>query len=253
MKVLFLGDVVGDDACEFLMTELPKLRRMHGVDLTLINGENSAEGNGITPYSAQKLLDAGADVITTGNHCFKRREVTSLFEQNERILRPANLGNQVPGAGLCKLDFGSFQVAVINLQGTVYMQAIDNPFHYADKLLEQIDTPVIIVDFHAEATAEKKALGYYLAGRVSAVIGTHTHIQTADESILENHTGYITDAGMTGVQESVLGIEKEIIIRRMTSYFPQKHVFAKGVCVAKGVLLEIEPKTGRCISIQRIS
>lgn len=253
MKILFIGDVVGQKSCEFLIGELPKLKRRYDIDVTIVNGENSADGNGITPYSAKLLLGGGADVITTGNHCFKRREMTPFYDESDIVIRPANLGDEIAGKGMCRLDFGKFRLAVINLIGTSYMQPADNPFNCVEKMLEEIDTKNIVVDFHAEATAEKKAMGYFLAGRVSAVLGTHTHVQTADEIVIDGHTGYITDVGMTGVHESVLGIDKDVIIQRLTTYFPQKHVYAEGNPRINGVVLDIDSASGRCLSITRIN
>ena len=170
MNILFVGDVVGQSSCRDLTDALPSLKKRYEVDVTIVNGENSADGNGITPYSSDILLSGGADVITTGNHCFKRPEMSALFEESEVIIRPANYGNGCPGRGFCILDFGAYSLAVINLIGINYMQAVDNPFSCVDKILEEIDTKNIIVDFHAETTSEKKAMGYYLEGRVSAVL-----------------------------------------------------------------------------------
>ena len=252
MKILFVGDIVGQNACREFTAVLPGLKQKYGIDVTIVNGENSADGNGITPYSADLLLSGGADVITTGNHCFRRAEMNSLYEESSVIIRPANYGGECPGKGYTILDFGSYSLAVVNLIGTTFMQAVDNPFHCIDKILKEIDTKNILVDFHSETTSEKKALGYYLAGRVSAVVGTHTHVQTADECILENHTGYITDVGMTGVQESVLGIDKDIIIARLTTYYPQRHIYAKGRTTVNAVALEIDQRSGACRSIKRI-
>lgn len=229
------------------------MKRELSVDLTIANGENSSDGNGITPRSAKLLLDSGVDVITTGNHCFKRKEMDELYESSDCIIRPANLGDEIVGKGWCLYDMGKYTVAVVNLMGTAFMQAIDNPFTYVDKLLEQIPTKNIIVDFHAEATAEKKAMGYYLSGKVSAVLGTHTHVQTADEAILDGHTGYITDAGMTGVQEnSVLGIQKDIIIEKFRYYYPQRYLYADGKTCMNAVLMNIDSKTGKCLDIKRL-
>ena len=213
MRVIFIGDVVGSAGCEALETELTSIKREYGADTVIVNGENSAEENGIDPNSAQRLFDSGADVITTGNHVFRKRSVYELLETNERVIRPANYGEDVPGRGLCELDFGAYRAAVINLLGTTYLQPIENPFKYADKLLAETDAKIIIVDFHAEATSEKRAMGFYLSGRASAVIGTHTHVQTADEQIIGG-TGYITDAGMTGPRDSVLGVAKDIILEK---------------------------------------
>lgn len=251
MRVIFIGDVVGSAGCEALEAELTSIKREYGADTVIVNGENSAADNGIDPNSAQRLFDSGADVITTGNHVFRKRSVNELLETNERVIRPANYGEDVPGKGLCELDFGAYRAAVINLLGTTYLQPIENPFKYADKLLAETDAKIIIVDFHAEATSEKRAMGFYLSGRASAVIGTHTHVQTADEQIIGG-TGYITDAGMTGPRDSVLGVEKDIIIEKFLSYQPQKHIFAEGDCEINGVCLDIDVKSGKCTSIERI-
>lgn len=250
MNILFVGDVVGQKSGEFLIKELPRIKREHAVDMTVVNGENSADGNGITPFSANLLLE-GADVITTGNHCFRRREMNDLYEESRVIIRPANLGDTV-GRGYTVFDMGKTRVAVINLIGMAFMENCDNPFHCADSLLEKVDTPNIIVDFHAEATSEKKAMGFYLAGRVSAVIGTHTHVQTADEQILGGHTGYITDVGYTGVRDSVLGIDKDAIIARLTSYYPHKHTYPEGDIMINAAVISIDEKNGKCTRIERL-
>lgn len=250
MNILFVGDVVGQKSAEFLIAALPQIKRENSIDLTIVNGENSADGNGITPYSAGILLD-GADVITTGNHCFRRREMNDLYETSSVIVRPANLGETV-GRGYTILDMGKTRVAVINLIGMAFMESCDNPFHCADRLLAEIDTPNIIVDFHAEATSEKKAMGFYLAGRVTAVIGTHTHVQTADEQIIGGHTGYITDVGYTGVRDSVLGVDKDAIIARLTTYYPQKHTYPEGDIMINAAVISTDGKSGKCTGIKRI-
>ena len=251
MNILFIGDVVGHKSVNYLASVLPALKKKHSVDMTVINGENSADGNGITPYSANMLFDI-CDVITTGNHCFRRREMNDMYESNEYVLRPANLGDTY-GHGMCVYDMGRTRVAVIDLIGMTYMDCCDNPFKCADRLLEGIEERIVLVDFHAEATSEKKAMGYYLAGRVSAVLGTHTHVQTADEQILEGFTGYITDVGFTGAKNSVLGIDKDTIIAKFTSYYPQKHSYPDGEICINAVLIEIEDKSGKCVSIKRIN
>lgn len=253
MRILFIGDVVGQKACVYLQQRLPKFRHENQVDITIINGENSADGNGITQYSAGQLFAAGADVITTGNHCFKRHDMNVMYEESDIVLRPANFGNACVGRGYTVLDMGSRSLAVVNLIGTAYMQPVDNPFTCAEALLKEINTPNIIVDFHAEATAEKKAMGYFLAGKVSAVLGTHTHVQTADETIIDNHTGYITDTGMTGVHDSVLGVDKNVIIERLSTYYPQRHTPADGEIKMNAVLLDIDKKDGKCTGILRIN
>lgn len=248
MKLLMIGDVVGDVGCQFLQKKLPALRRELGADLVVVNGENSANGNGITAFSAKQIFQAGADLITTGNHAFQRRDQLHIYEE-ERILRPANYSDACPGKGVGVIDCGACQVAVVNLSGVLFLDHLDNPFDTADRLLSQIDTPNIIVDFHAEATSEKRAMGFWLAGRVTAVIGTHTHVQTADACILSEHTGYLTDAGMTGVEDSVLGVKKEIAIDRLRLHLPQRFEEAQGDCFLNGVLVEFQEKCGKCTKI----
>lgn len=251
MKILFIGDVVGKRGCEALQKELPSLKRELSADIVIVNGENSAEGNGITAHSAGMIFEAGADVITTGNHCFRQKGIEEEFERNERIIRPANYDDEVYGKGVCELDCGAYSVCVINLLGTTYLQPLENPFRCVDKLLEKNSSRIVILDFHAEATSEKRAMGYYLAGRATAVLGTHTHVTTADEQIIDG-TGYITDVGMTGPKESILGVDKDIIIERFLTYYPKRHVFAGGDIELNGVLLDIDHKSGKCTGIERV-
>ncbi|MDD6098167.1 MAG: TIGR00282 family metallophosphoesterase [Ruminococcus sp.] len=251
-KLLFIGDVVGKPGCTFLEEKLRGIKKLYGIDITIVNGENSAQGNGITKFSANMLFDAGADVITTGNHAFRRREAFEIYD-NDYIIRPANYpAGGCPGKGVCLLDMGSYSVAVVNLMGTVYLDPLDNPFTVIDGLLEDIKTPNIFVDFHAEATSEKKAMGYYLAGKVSGVFGTHTHVQTADECILSSHTAYITDAGMTGPEESVLGVEIKPAVDRLRFRLSTRFVEASGDCFLCGVVVEFDEKTGKSHKIERI-
>ena len=188
MNILVIGDVVSDIGCRFLRKKLPAFKKLKDIDFCIVNGENSAAGNGITPLSAQELFTSGADFITTGNHVYRRKEVYDLLDESEFIIRPCNYPEANPGKGYSIVDMGRYSVAVINLMGTMYMESLENPFTAVDRVLKEIGnaTPVILVDFHAEATSEKQALAYYLDGRVSAVYGTHTHIQTADDSILPN-------------------------------------------------------------------
>ena len=250
MKLLMFGDAVGESGTHCICKYAPKLKRETGAELVIVNGENSAAGNGITETSAQQLFSAGTDVITTGNHCFRRR-CDHIFS-DERILRPANYTEGAPGSGVCLLDCGRYAVAVINLMGTAFMEALDNPFSVVDGLLAEISTPNILVDFHAEATAEKRAMGWYLAGRVSAVIGTHTHVQTADEEILDGKTGYLTDVGMNGAARSVLGVCAEQAIQKQRFHRPVQFTEASGACIVNAVCLEIDSKTGICTKIDRI-
>lgn len=252
MNLLFLGDVVGAVGTDFVAEKLRGIKKFYNINMTVVNGENSANGNGITVRSAKQLLSCGADVITTGNHCYRRREIYDMLENEEYLLRPANFPDGNPGHGWCVFDLGVTRVAVINLMGTVYMEALDNPFAAADWILEKIDTPNIIVDFHAEATGEKKAMGFYLAGKVTAVFGTHTHVQTADEIILNNHTGYITDAGMCGPELSVLGVKTEIAIEKQRYHSPVKFSESENPPFINGVVIKFDHNNGKCVKIERV-
>ncbi|MDR2655891.1 MAG: TIGR00282 family metallophosphoesterase [Oscillospiraceae bacterium] len=252
MRILCIGDVVGSAGCEFLLSELPKLRRFYNADFTAVNGENSNNQNGITPKSADIIFSAGADVITTGNHVFKKREIYDYLDENPYILRPANYPDSTPGRGFCTVDKGRYDVCVINLMGVVFMENLANPFRYIDSLLNGIKAKVVLVDFHAEATSEKIALASYIDGRVSAVVGTHTHVQTADERLLPKGTAFITDLGMTGPKNSSLGLCIEPIIQKFINYMPVRYSVADGACILCGVCIEIDEKTGKALSIERI-
>jgi len=252
IQVLAIGDVVGKEGCSFLRQHLPELRKKYNIDLVIANGENSAVGNGILPSSAEDLYVSGVDVITTGNHVYKRREIYPYLDENPSIIRPANYPAGGYGRGVCVFDAGRYRAAVVNLQGTVYQDSLDCPFRTMDKILKELDTPIILVDFHAEATSEKNALGYYLDGRVSAVFGTHTHVPTADERILPKGTGYVTDLGMTGPIDSVLGVKPECVIDRFLTKLPTRFEIAKSPCKIDGILFRIEKSTGKCLNISRI-
>ena len=253
MNVLCVGDVVGSIGCQHLEKVLPLIKRNYCVDVCIVNGEISADGNGITPTSAERLFAAGADAITGGNHSFRRAEMYDRFERNNGVLRPANFPETAPGCGVFVVDKGRFQVAVINLMGVVYMDPLACPFETLEKILKNTDLPKCrIVDFHAEATAEKKALAYFADGQISALFGTHTHVQTADEQILPNGTAFITDVGMTGPIESVLGVRAELAIAKMRDKLPVRFEIAKGDCMMNALLLDIDPKTGRTVSVQRL-
>lgn len=252
-NLLFIGDVVGDAGCRFFRANMRKIKQNYKIDITIVNGENSAQGNGITPNSAEELINAGADVITTGNHVFRRKEIYPVLESSDYIIRPANYPQgRAYGKGVCVLDMGSYSVAVVNLMGTAFMDALDNPFEKAEELIAEIDTPNIFVDFHGEATSEKKAMGHFLTGRVTGVFGTHTHVQTADEAILGNHTAYITDVGMTGVENSCLGVESSIIIDKFRFHMPARFKEAEGDCFLCGIVVSFDEKTGTAKSIERI-
>lgn len=254
MKVLCIGDVVGKVGCEFLRSKLPALKKVKGIDVVICNGENSSDGNGITPASADYIFQSGVDVITLGNHSFRRKEVYSYLDDTPYIIRPANFPEATtPGVGFCTLDLGRVQLTVINLIGTMFMEAgLESPFDKIDKLLKNIDSRIIIVDFHAETTSEKLAMGYYLDGRVSVVFGTHTHVQTSDEHILKNGTGYITDLGMTGPLNSVLGVKKEISIEKFKTRMPVRFELEKGDCKMECVIFDIDEKSGKTTFAERL-
>ncbi len=253
MNILCVGDVVGSVGCAYLQQVLPGLKRELAVDVCIVNGENSADGNGILPTSAQAVFEAGADVITGGNHTFRRREICDYLEENPMVLRPANLPAGTPGQGMTVVDRGRYQVTVINLLGTVYMESLENPFDTLDKLFAEAGYPrFCVVDFHAEATAEKKGLAFYNDGRLSAVFGTHTHVATADEQILPGGTGFITDVGMTGPALSCLGIKPELAIQKMRTKLPVRFAVADGPCALDAVLFTLDDKTGHTIAVRRI-
>lgn len=253
MNLMFIGDVVGNTGCEFLASKIHTLKKKYNVDITVINGENSATGNGITGVSCERLTAMGADVITTGNHAFRRRESLGIFDEVPHLVRPYNYPDGVIGKGYYILDMGRTRVAVLNLMGVVYMEPLGNPFEAVDKALAEIDTKNIFVDIHAEATAEKKALGYYLNGRVTAVMGTHTHVQTADETLLSNGTAYITDVGMTGPEESVLGVDIAPAIEKQRFNIPVRFVEAATPCMVNGVVVTFDERTGKATNIQRFN
>jgi metallophosphoesterase (TIGR00282 family) len=248
-----LGDVVGPSGCARVAAMLPTLKARYGADMVIANGENSAEGNGITPQSFKQLLDAGVDVVTGGNHILRRRQIYDKLDEKAGLIRPANYHKSAPGAGHYIFDHPRFPVCVINLQGVVYMQNLQSPFDRADELLTalSLSAKIIVVDFHAEATAEKICLGHYLDGRVSAVLGTHTHVPTADARILPNGTAYCTDVGMCGGLNSVLGVEKSLAVLRMRTALPVKFETDAADVRLSGVMLDIDEKTGKCREIEQ--
>lgn len=257
MKVLAVGDVCAPDGCDYALKMIPRIRREENIDLVIVNGENSAEGNGILPQSADMLFAAGADIITGGNHTLRRKEFYTTLDTNPCVLRPHNLPDVDTGSGYCLLDMGRAQVAVINLMGQIYLERTnaDNPFKCVDVLLEKAQNDgakYIFVDFHAEATSEKRAMGFYLDGKVSAVFGTHTHVQTADAQILPNGTGYITDLGMTGVINSILGVKNDIIINRLKNNDMSRFEQASGECMLNGCIFDIDETTGLAKSVKLI-
>ena len=251
INVLFIGDIVGSNGCDFAEKTVGRLRAQKKLDLVIANGENSADGNGITKASMEHIFRF-ADVITTGNHCFRRKEFTEYYDIKENLLRPANYPDGVVGKGVVTVDMGRYSFAVINLMGTAFMEALNNPYECIDRLLGDIDTKNILVDLHAEATSEKKAMGFYLSGKVSAVIGTHTHVQTADEAILDGHTAYITDAGMCGAELSVLGVKKELAIEKQRTKCPVRFTESDEAPFFNGVLMQIDEKCGKALGIERL-
>ncbi|MCL6622346.1 MAG: TIGR00282 family metallophosphoesterase [Syntrophobacterales bacterium] len=254
MRILFVGDIVGSPGRRAVAELVPRLVDRFLVDLVVANGENAAGGIGITPQVAEELLNQGVDVLTSGNHIWKHKEIVPYLEEGDRLLRPANYPPGTPGRGVTVVETAAgHRAAILNLEGRVFMSPLECPFRTADRLLAELppDLRTILVDFHAEATSEKLALGWYLDGRVSAVIGTHTHVQTADERILPGGTGYITDAGMTGPLNGVIGMKKEIILERFLTQRPQPFKVASAQLQLQGVLLELD-ETGRCRQIQRL-
>lgn len=254
MRILCIGDVVGSIGCRFLREKLPALKRFQGIDLVICNGENSADGNGLTIASAKYLFDSGVDVITLGNHAFRRKEIFEYMDSHHEIIRPANFPDSAaPGFGIVNFDMGRRIVTVINIMGNMYLESgLDCAFDVVDRVLPRAESHIIIVDFHAEATSEKRAMGYYLDGRVSALFGTHTHVQTSDAQVLPNGTGYITDVGMTGTVHSVLGVKTDIIIRKFRTKLPARFDLADGDCKLEAVLFEVDDKTGKCRSAESI-
>lgn len=252
MVIFAVGDVVSHIGCEFLREKLPAFKKVKGIDFCIANGENSAVGNGITPHSARYLFDSGVDFITTGNHALRKPEIFEYFDNERFILRPANFHRETPGRGYALVDMGFTEICVINLMGNVYMENCDNPFDTVDRILEEVPNKIKIVDFHAEATAEKIAMGRYLDGKVSAVFGTHTHVMTNDAAVLPEGTGYITDLGMTGPVNSVLGVNIESAVKRLRTGIPTRFTTAEGECMLNGCIFEIDNKTGKCLSVEPI-
>lgn len=256
MNILFVGDIVGEPGRRAVRHLVPVLRQQHAVDVVIANGENSAGGSGITPGTAKEIFDSGVDVITSGDHLWDQKEVVELLTSEARFVRPLNYPEGTAGQGstLLRLDDGRV-IGVINVQGRTFMPDLDNPFHAARREVDRIRlmTPVIFVDMHAEATSEKIALARMLDGQVSAVIGTHTHVQTADEQIFPGGTAFLCDAGFTGPQESVLGREIEPVIRRFLTNTPQRFGVAKERIVLNGALVSVDDQSGQANQIVRIS
>ena len=261
MKLLFIGDIVGQPGRNAVKTLLPQLREQHALDFVIANGENSAGGSGITPKTAEEIFSAGVDVITSGDHLWDQKEVMELLAGEKRFLRPLNYPPGTPGQGSAVFEVRKAErgvrsvIAVMNAQGRTFMADLENPFHAARVEVERLrqQTRIIFVDFHAEATSEKIAFARYLDGLVSAVVGTHTHVQTADERIFPGGTAYLSDAGFTGPHESVLGREIEPVIKRFLTNMPQRFEVAKNRVMLHGAVIEIDDASGKALKIQRVS
>ena len=256
VKVLMIGDVIGEPGLKALFAGLGELRRRLAVDLVVANGENAAAGVGITAAEFKRLRDAGVDVITSGNHVWEKPGATELLNSEERLLRPANYPPEAPGHGFCFVEKAGLRFAILNLQGRESMSPIDCPFRGATAILDKVEAEqrgsFVIVDFHAESSEEKEALAFHLDGRVSAFAGTHTHVQTADERILPQGTGYLGDLGMTGPSDSVIGVKTDICIRRSLTQIPIKMETAEGSAIIRGALFTIDAQSRRCISVERL-
>ncbi|MCH4389948.1 MULTISPECIES: TIGR00282 family metallophosphoesterase [Staphylococcus] len=254
MRILFIGDIVGKVGRNAIAEYLPKIKQSYRPTVSIVNAENAAHGKGLTEKLYKQLLRDGVDFMTMGNHTYGQREIYDFIDDANRMVRPANFPSEAPGVGMRFIQINDIKLAIINLQGRSFMQDIDDPFKKADQLIEEAkkETNFIFVDFHAETTSEKNAMGWYLDGRVSAVVGTHTHIQTSDERVLPNGTGYITDVGMTGYYDGILGINRDEVIERFITSLPQRHVVPDdGRSVLSGVIIDLD-KDGKTKRIERI-
>ncbi len=263
MRILFIGDIFGRPGRNIVREQLPRLVREHNIDLTIANVEIAAAGFGVTPALAQEFFDMGIEVQTTGNHIWDKREIMEYFQSADgnpesaarRLIRPANFPPGMPGHGYYEgrlRNLGNIPYAVINLQGRIFMTSNDDPFRTADDILHKTSAKVILVDFHAEATSEKIAMGWYLDGRVTAVLGTHTHVPTADERVLPNGTAYLTDVGMSGPYDSVIGVKKEIVVNKFLTNLPVRFEPATGGVRLCAVVIDCDENTGKARSIQRV-
>ena len=252
-RILFVADVVGSPGREAVRSILPGLKRELDPDLTILNGENSAGGFGLTAKLVTELKSAGADVITTGNHVFAQKDFVPELPALDRVLRPANYPAGAPGTGWCVVDTGGYEVLVMNLIGRIFLEPLDDPFRAADAILAaHPHTRIVFCDMHAEATSEKTAMGWYLNGRVSAVVGTHTHIPTADARVLPGGTAYVTDVGMVGPRDGCIGMDKDVVLQRFLTGVPNRFVVASGPVTFNSVLVTISGSTGRATAIQRV-
>jgi metallophosphoesterase (TIGR00282 family) len=251
MKLLFIGDVVGGPGRRGLAAAMPRLRERHAPDLVVVNGENSAGGVGITAKTAKAIFAAGADVITNGNHTYRHREVYRYLDETETVLRPANYAHANPGRGHVVVEAGGMRIAVINLSGAVGLQVARNPFHEVDSLLDRVEADAFVVDFHAEVTSEKVAMGWHLDGRAAAVLGTHTHVPTADGRVLPGGTAFVSDVGMTGSRHSVLGVKPEQAIQSLSTQMPVRFETAEDDVWVMGAAVEVN-SAGLADSIEQV-
>ncbi|MCY7867772.1 2',3'-cyclic-nucleotide 2'-phosphodiesterase [Bacillus spizizenii] len=254
MRILFIGDVVGSPGRDMVKEYVPKLKTKYKPHFTIINGENAAHGKGLTEKIYHSLIQSGADAITMGNHTWDKKEIFDFIDDVPNLVRPANFPEGTPGKGITYVKANGKELAVINLQGRTFLPPLDDPFLKADELVAEASkrTPYIFIDFHAEATSEKLALGWYTDGRASAVVGTHTHVQTADNRILPKGTAYITDVGMTGPYDGILGMDRETIIKRFKTNLPVRFTVAEGKTTLSGVVIDIDDQTKKAVKIERI-
>ncbi len=254
MKVLFIGDIIGEPGRKIVRSNIRSLMEPYRPDLVIANGENTAGGFGITPEIAEELFSLGIHVLTSGNHVWDKKEIEPYLEKQDRLIRPANYPAGDPGYGSVVISAAAGKAAVLNLEGRVFMSNLEDPFRTADREIEKLkrETSVVIIDFHAEATSEKAALAWYIDGKASAVVGTHTHVQTADERILTAGTAFITDVGMTGPTDSVIGVKREQAIARFLYQRPHRFEIPKGPVHLSAVIIDVDAKTGKANSIERI-
>jgi metallophosphoesterase (TIGR00282 family) len=254
MRVLFIGDVVGSPGRQMVKEYVKKIQRKYKIHLTIVNGENAANGKGITDKIYRGFLEQGADVITLGNHTWDNKEIFDFIDDAKYMIRPANFPDETPGKGYVIKQFNSISIGIINLQGRTFLPPLDCPFKKAQELIDKIKekTSIIFVDFHAEATSEKQAMGWFLDGQVSAVVGTHTHVQTADNRVLPKGTAFITDVGMTGPYDGILGMEKEQVIKRFLTSLPVRFEVKDGRSQLNAVVVDIDEKTGTAKKIDRL-
>lgn len=255
MRILFVGDVVGSPGREALEKFLPKLKEKYRPTITIVNGENAASGKGITEKIYRQFLEMGVQAVTMGNHVWRNKDIFEFIDDAKYLVRPANLPANNPGQGMIFIKVNAYEVAIINLQARTFMDSIDNPFEIADRLIAEARkrTPIIFVDFHGEATSEKMAFAWYLDGRVSAVVGTHTHVQTADNRVLPKGTAYITDVGMTGVYDGIIGVDPAPVIHKFLTNLPARFEVPKsGRTQLNGVIIDVDEKTGLSKNIERI-